>query len=52
MVDKKKDKFIIFCNECEWEEETIGLKYMFCPKCGHINIGFTDFDKNGNKLVE
>ena len=40
MVDKEKYKFIMFCNECDWEEETTGLQYEFCPKCGHVNIGF------------
>lgn len=39
-MDKSKDKFMIFCNECGWEEKTIGLPYHFCPKCGHVNIGF------------
>ena len=39
-MDKKKDKFIEYCNECDWREETIGLPYQFCPKCGHVNIGF------------
>lgn len=40
MADKNNDKFIMFCNECSWIEETTGLQYKFCPKCGHINIGF------------
>lgn len=46
MVDKKNDKFIMFCNECEWREETKGLKYEFCPNCGHVNIGFSKIEKN------
>lgn len=29
MVDKEKDKFVMFCNECDWEEETTGLQYEF-----------------------
>lgn len=41
MVDKKNDMFIMFCNECAWKEETKGLKYEFCPVCGHVNIGFS-----------
>jgi predicted kinase len=43
-MDKRNDEFIEFCNECDWEEETIGLPYHFCPKCGHVNIGFTRND--------
>lgn len=39
-MDKINGKFVEFCNECGWEEKTIGLPYQFCPKCGHINIGF------------
>lgn len=50
-MDKKRDKVIYFCNECPWTEETIGLIYEFCPKCGHVNIGFTQYDKNGKKLI-
>jgi len=41
MMDKKNDVFVNFCNECDWKEETIGLQYEFCPKCGHVNIGFS-----------
>lgn len=42
MIDKKNDIFITFCNECGWvSEETIGLPYLFCEKCGHVNIGFS-----------
>jgi len=44
-MDKEKDEFIEFCNECDWKEETKGLPYKFCPKCGHVNIGFTRKDK-------
>ena len=44
-MDKKKDKFIEYCNECDWREETIGLPYQFCPKCGHVNIGFSPIKK-------
>lgn len=44
-MDNEKDEFIEFCNECDWKEETKGLPYKFCPKCGHVNIGFTRKDK-------
>lgn len=44
-MSKTKDKFVEFCNECDWEEETEGLPYQFCPKCGHVNISFTRYDK-------
>ena len=40
-MDKKNDVFINFCNECGWEKKTIGLPYLFCEKCGHVNIGFS-----------
>ena len=40
-MDKKNSNFVIFCNECGWDEKTIGLKYDFCPVCGHVNIGFS-----------
>jgi len=40
MPDKTNDHFLTFCNECNWEEENKGLPYKFCPKCGHVNIGF------------
>lgn len=33
-------KFLTFCNECNWEEETIGLPYFYCQRCEHVNIGF------------
>lgn len=49
-IDKKNDKFIEFCNECGWEEETIGLPYEFCPECSHVNIGFSRYDKKGQPL--
>lgn len=49
-MDKKKDKFIEFCNECGWSEETIGLPYEFCPKCGHVNIGYVQYHKNRKEL--
>ena len=63
MLDKKEDIFITFCNECNWEKETRGLPYEFCPNCGHVNIGFSKkyetkihnialVDKNGNILME
>lgn len=39
-MDKDRDNFMMFCNECDWEEHTTGLIYQFCPKCGHVNIGF------------
>jgi predicted RNA-binding Zn-ribbon protein involved in translation (DUF1610 family) len=45
VMDKKNDKFKMFCNECNWEEETKGLPYEFCPKCGHVNIGFSPIRK-------
>ena len=50
-MDKEKDKFIEYCNECDWHEQTIGLQYDFCPKCGHVNIGYTQYDRDGNKLT-
>jgi len=40
-MDKKTDKFTMYCNECDWKETTKGLPYHFCPKCGHVNIGFS-----------
>lgn len=46
-MDKVNDEFTTYCNECDWEEVTIGLPYQFCQKCGHINIGF-----EWNKLKE
>ena len=48
MIDKINDRFIIFCNECDWEEEAVGLTYEFCPKCGHVNIGFSKLRDNEN----
>lgn len=38
---KPTQLYLMFCNECSWKERTVGLKYAVCPKCGHINIGFT-----------
>jgi len=40
-VDKFNDKFLCFCNECSWKEVTVGLPCEFCPKCEHVNIGFS-----------
>lgn len=40
-MDKVNDKFLCFCNECSWKELTVGLPYEFCPKCEHVNIGFS-----------
>lgn len=48
MIDKNNDVFLMFCNECDWEEETTGLQYEFCPKCGHVNIGFSKKYNNKN----
>lgn len=39
--NKETGLFIMFCNECPWKERTVGLTHKFCPKCGHVNIGFT-----------
>jgi len=36
-------EFVMFCNECDWEENTKGLPYQFCPKCEHVNIGASRF---------
>lgn len=50
MIDKNNDVFLMFCNECDWEGETTGLQYEFCPKCGHINIGFVkNYKSNSGK---
>lgn len=55
-MDKQKDEFTIFCNECGWSEATTGLPYSFCPKCKHVNIGFSyigqvkDFNDKNNKI--
>lgn len=50
-MDKKNDMFLIFCNECKWEEKITGLQYEFCPKCGHVNIGFKKITKQCKLLV-
>ncbi|MGE7951914.1 hypothetical protein [Lysinibacillus xylanilyticus] len=39
-MDKNNVKFIFFCNECNWEEETVGVPYYFCEECGHVNISY------------
>lgn len=51
-IDKLKDKLLMFCNECNWKEKTIGLKYDFCPKCGHVNIGFSKIKDALNKSMK
>lgn len=48
MIDKNSDKLLMFCNECNWIEETIGLKYEFCPVCGYVNIGFSKKSNDKN----
>jgi hypothetical protein len=48
ILDKEKDA-LMFCNECNWEEETVGLPHGVCPRCGLINIGCKSIKTNDSK---
>lgn len=40
-LNDEPKKYDVFCSECGFSEEVIGLPYSRCPKCDDINIEYS-----------